>query len=206
MVPGVEVVSVAARDRARAEELASKHGVARVHDSYDALLADPDVDAVYNPLPNGLHGRWTLAAIAAGKHVLCEKPFAANADEAATIVAAASGTGLEVTEAFHYRYHPFFARVLELAASLGPLRDVSARMIALVPDRHDIRYRLDLAGGATMDVGCYAIHQLRSVTGLDPSVTRARAKLIAPGVDRAMRAELAFPDALTGTMECALLA
>ena len=205
---------MAGRDRTRATDFAAKHGVARVHDSYDALVADPDVDAIYNPLPNGLHGRWTAAAIEAGKHVLCEKPFAADADEAEQIAAATAGTGLVVMEAFHYRYHPFFARVLELAATLGPLRDVSARMIALVPDRHDIRYRLDLAGGATMDVGCYAIHQLRTVVGSTaegassaaPTVTSARAKVMTPGVDRAMRAELAFGDRVTATMECALLA
>src|SRR5271169_3662928 len=127
-VESAEVVAIAARDRDRAAAFATKHGVERVVDSYDALVADPDIDAVYNPLPNGLHGRWTLAAMDAGKHVLCEKPFTANADEARTVAAAQSGSGLVVMEAFHYRYHPLFARVRELIATgaVGSVRHIEA--------------------------------------------------------------------------------
>src|SRR6201991_3743810 len=99
----VVVAAVAARDVARARDFATKHGIARVHDGYDALLADPDVDAIYNPLPNGLHGRWTRAALAAGKHVLCEKPFTANAAEAREIADLAAKSDRVVMEAFHYR-------------------------------------------------------------------------------------------------------
>ena len=107
----VVVAAVAARDVSRAQAFAAKHGIARVHDSYEALIADPDLDAVYNPLPNGLHGRWTRAALAAGKHVLCEKPFTANAAEAREIAELAAKSDRVVMEAFHYRYHPFdFAR------------------------------------------------------------------------------------------------
>ena len=105
------MAAVAARDVSRAQAFAAKHGIARVHDSYEALIADPDVDAVYNPLPNGLHGKWTRAALAAGKHVLCEKPFTANAAEAREIAELAAKSDRVVMEAFHYRYHPFdFAR------------------------------------------------------------------------------------------------
>jgi predicted dehydrogenase len=205
-VPAVAVVGVAARDRDRAERFAKKHKIPTAHDSYEALLADPNVDAVYNPLPNGLHGRWTLAALAAGKPVLCEKPFTANADEAEQVAAAASRQGSTVMEAFHYRYHPLVARVLEIlrGGEIGALRRVDTRMCIPLPLRKDIRYQLDLAGGAVMDVGCYAIHQARTLAGLEPEVVSARAKCVSPGVDRWLRADLQFSEQLAGSFECAL--
>jgi predicted dehydrogenase len=204
-VPEVEVVAVAARDRERAETFAHKHKIPTVHGSYDELIADPNVDAIYNPLPNGLHGRWTLAALKAGKPVLCEKPLTANADEAEQVAAAARDTGLVVMEAFHYRYHPLTDRVLEIIrGELGPLRRVETRMCIPLPSRKDIRYQLNLAGGAVMDVGCYAIHQARTLAGAEPEVVSARAKCISPGVDRWLQADLRFPDDCTGSFECAL--
>jgi predicted dehydrogenase len=204
--PGAEVVAVAARDQARAEKFAAKHGIATVHGAYEALLADPNVEAVYNPLPNGLHGKWTLAALAAGKHVLCEKPFTANAEEAEQVAAAASGSGLVVMEAFHYRYHPLVTRLLEIVGDeLGPIQRVETRMCIPLPMRNDIRYDLALAGGALMDVGSYAIHQLRTLAGAEPEVVSAEAKTIRPGVDRWAKAEMTFADGRTGGIECALL-
>jgi len=204
-VPEVEVVAVAARDRERAETFARKHKIPTVHGSYDELIADPNVDAIYNPLPNGLHGRWTLAALKAGKPVLCEKPLTANADEAEQVAAAARDSGLVVMEAFHYRYHPLTDRVLEIIrGELGPVRRVETRMCIPLPSRKDIRYQLNLAGGAVMDVGCYAIHQARTLAGAEPEVVSARAKCISPGVDRWLRADLQFPDDCTGSFECAL--
>jgi predicted dehydrogenase len=200
-----EVVAVAARDPARAADFAQQHDIPRVHRDYATLLADDDIDAVYNPLPNGLHGQWTIAALEAGKHVLCEKPFTANGDEAMEVAEVADRTGRVAMEAFHYRYHPFFTRVLELADTLGPLHEVAARMIAVLPDRSDVRYQLDLAGGAGMDVGCYAVHQLRTVAGAEPSVTDASAKLLTPGIDRAMRARFSWPGGASGSIDCALL-
>src|SRR5947209_5075309 len=153
----VEATAVAARDASRARAFAAKHGVPVVHDSYEALLADPDVDAIYNPLPNGLHGLWTLRALEAGKHVLCEKPFTANAAEAVLVADAAKASGLMVMEAFHWRYHPMAARMLEVIASgdLGDVRRVEAALCFPLPLFNDIRYQLDLAGGALMDAGCY---------------------------------------------------
>jgi predicted dehydrogenase len=206
-IPEVEVVAVAARDRARAEKFAEKHGIATVHDSYDAVLRDPDVLAVYNPLPNGLHGRWTLAALDAGKHVLCEKPFTANAAEAEKVAAAVDGSGVVVMEAFHYRYHPLVTRVLEIIESgeLGDVEHIETRMCIPLPLFRDIRYDLALAGGALMDVGCYAIHQLRTLAGAEPEVVSAEARCIRPGVDRWARAELRFADGRTGSIECALM-
>jgi predicted dehydrogenase len=206
-VDGVRVTAIAARDRARAEAFAAKHGVDRVADSYDALLASPDVDAVYNPLPNGLHAEWTEKALAAGKHVLCEKPFTSNAAEAEHVAAVADAhPDLVVMEAFHYRYHPVAQRVRNIVASgeLGPLRDVETAMCIPLPFRKDIRYQYDLAGGAVMDVGCYAIHMLRHATGEEPTVKRAEARLASTKVDRFMTADLTLPDGAGARMTCAL--
>ena len=183
----VEVAAVAARDVSRAQAFAAKHGIARVLDSYEALIADPDIDAIYNPLPNGLHGRWTRAALDAGKHVLCEKPFTANAAEAREIAQLAADSDRVVMEAFHYRYHPLALRVEELIASgeLGKLKRVEANMCFPLPKFSDIRYNYSLAGGALMDAGCYAVHMVRTFGGATPEVVSARAKLREPRVDRA---------------------
>src|SRR6185369_12699923 len=147
-VDDVTVAAVAARDPARARAFAAKHGIGRVHDSYDALIDDPELDAIYNPLPNGLHGVWTLRALAAGKHVLCEKPFTANADEARLVADAVSASDHVVMEAFHYRYHPLAARLLELldGGTIGEVRHVEARMCFPLPVFSNIRYNLALAG------------------------------------------------------------
>lgn len=205
-VPGVDVLSVAARDPDRAAAFAARHRIPRTHRDYESLLADPAVDAVYNPLPNGLHGRWTLAALAAGKHVLCEKPFTADAAEARTVAAAAAASGLVVAEAFHYRYHPLAARIAEVVASgeLGRLRHVDVAFSAPLARPGDIRFRLDLAGGALMDMGCYTVHLLRMVAGGEPTVSSARAKLSSPGVDRAMRVDLSLPGGGTARIRCSM--
>src|SRR5579859_3905400 len=118
------LVAVAARDSARAQAFARKHGVPKVHDSYGALLADPDIDAVYIPLPNGAHGEWAIRAVNAGKHVLCEKPIAANAEEAADMARAAKANDRIIMEAFHYRYHPLAQRMADIVAS-GELGEIS---------------------------------------------------------------------------------
>ena len=207
-VDGVELVSVAARDVKRARRFADKHGIEKVHESYEALIADPDIDAIYNPLPNNLHAQWTEAAIAAGKHVLCEKPFASNAAEAARVSEISSAAGLVVMEAFHYRHHPLAKRMYELCASeeLGVLRRAETWMCIPLPFRKDIRYRLDLSGGATMDTGCYAIHMLRTITRQEPVVRSAKAQLMSEGVDRSMTANFDFDNGVTGRMTCSLLA
>jgi len=181
--------------------------------SYEELLADPDIDAVYNPLPNSLHGFWTLRAIAAGKHVLCEKPFASTADEAAQVAAAADAAGLVVMEAMHYRYHPLVARLREVVAELGPVRHLQAWTNFVIADPGNIRYHYDLGGGALMDGGCYALDCLRLVAGEEPSVTGALADPCPPAAgrepgpdmdraaDRSMAVRLAFPGGATGWFE-----
>jgi len=205
---GVEVTAMAARNRQRAEKFARKHGIPRILDDYQSLLDDPDIDAIYNPLPNGLHCQWTLRALAAGKHVLCEKPFCSNAGEARQMAAAAERTGLVLMEAFHYRYHPLMARVQELVATLGRLAQIDARMCIPLPLFNDIRYDYDLGGGASMDVGAYTCHMIRSVAaaagdpalGINPRVVRANASLHDPRVDRAMVAELVWENGTRGTI------
>jgi predicted dehydrogenase len=206
-VDGVRVTAIAARDTERAHAFAKKHGVDRVLDTYDALVADPDVDAVYVPLPNGLHAEWTKRALEDGKHVLCEKPFTANAGEAEDVRELADAhPDLVVMEAFHYRYHPVAQRVVDIVNSgvLGTVRRVETAMCIPLPLPRDIRYRYDLAGGSVMDVGCYAIHMLRTASGEEPSVKLARARLASPDVDRWMQATFTLPSGAEGKMTCAL--
>jgi len=202
----IVVAAIAARDSTRAQEFAAKHGIARVHDSYEALIADPDLDGVYNPLPNGLHGRWTRAALAAGKHVLCEKPFTANAAEAREIADLAAASDRVVMEAFHYRYHPLTLRAEQIIGSgeLGKLQRVEAALCFPLPKFSDIRYNYPLAGGALMDAGCYAVHMARTFGGSTPEILSAHAKLRDPQIDRAMTAELRFAAGHTGQVRCSM--
>src|ERR1700733_8508945 len=196
----VTVAAVAARDRDRAEGFARKHHISTVHDRYEDLVGSPDIDAVYVPLPNGLHAEWTIAALQAGKHVLCEKPFAANAVEASRVKAVADNSGLVVMEAFHWRYHPLATRMLDVIASgeLGSIRHFEAALCFPLPKWSDIRWQLDLAGGSLMDAGCYPVHIVRTLAGSEPSVKSARMKERTPGVDRWARADFEFTGGATG--------
>ncbi len=205
-LPQVTISAVAARNPQRAKAFADKHRIPRVFASYDELLADPDLDAVYNPLPNGLHCEWTLQALAAGKHVLCEKPFASNAAEAEQMAAAAEQSGKVVVEAFHYRYHPLAQRMKEVVTSgqLGTIQRIETWMCFPLPLFNDIRYRYDLAGGALMDAGCYAVNMLRLLAGDEPEVVSAEARLRSPQVDRYMSAEMRFADGRTGHITCSM--
>jgi predicted dehydrogenase len=205
-VAGVTVAAVAARDKSRAEAFALRHGIPAAYGSYEELLADPDIDAVYNPLPNSQHGPWTLRAIAAGKHVLCEKPFASNADEAARVARAAAAAGLVVMEAMHYRYHPLVTRLREVVGGLGPVRHLQAWTSFAIADPRDIRYDFGLGGGALMDGGCYALDCLRLLGGDQPRVTGALADPVFPdprgaAADRSAAVRLAFPGGATGWFE-----
>lgn len=207
-IDDVEVGAIAARDPARARKFAAKHGIATVLDSYADVLADESLDAVYIPLPNGLHARWTIAALEAGKHVLCEKPFTANAAQAREVAAAAEGTGLVVMEAFHYRYHPVASRMAEIVHSgeLGEIRRVETALCFPLPVFSDIRYNFDLAGGALMDAGCYAVHCLRLLSPGEPTVTSAKALKLRkdPRIDRAMTAEFAIGGGATGSIQASM--
>lgn len=206
---GHRVVAVAARDRSRAQAYAAAHGVERVADSYADLLADPEVEVVYNPLANGLHGPWNLAALAAGKHVLSEKPSASNAEEAAEVREASAKAGTVFMEAFHYLFHPVTRRLQEILESgeLGELRHVETLVAVPAPPDTDPRWSLELAGGAVMDLGCYSLHALRMLApwaGGAPRLVSARGgeRAGAPGVDEWLDADLAFPGGATGSARC----
>jgi len=205
---GARLVAVAARDRDRAEGFASAHGVERVLDSYQDVIDDPEVEVVYNPLANGLHAPWNLRAIAAGKHVLSEKPYASNADEARRVRDAAAAAGVHCVEAFHYRYHPVMQRMLELAGDgeIGEVVGVEARMLMPPPAAGDLRWDAAVSGGGLMDVGCYAVHAIRDLAGLvggEPSIVRARAGEIPshPGVDAWLNADLELPNGVPARLE-----
>lgn len=196
---GHRLVAVAARDPRRAAAFADKHGVERVLGGYHEVITDPDVDVVYNPLANALHAPWNLAAVAAGKPVLSEKPYARNESEAREVAEAATLAGVPVIEAFHYLYHPVTLRLLELIGSgdLGELREVTVSMEMPAPADDDPRWSYQLAGGALMDLGCYGLHFIRRVaalTGDQPVITAARAVEHSPGVDADCTVELAVGD------------
>ncbi|MFI6273974.1 Gfo/Idh/MocA family protein [Streptomyces sp. NPDC050988] len=208
-VTGHRLVAVAARDRSRAETFAAEHDVERVLDSYADVLADPEVEVVYNPLANSLHGPWNLAALAAGKHVLTEKPSASIAEEAVEVRDAVAKAGTVFMEGFHYLFHPVTRRLHELLDSgeLGELRHVETTMLMPAPPDTDLRWSFPLAGGALMDLGCYSLHAQRVLApwaGGAPRLVAARGgeRPGAPGVDEWLDAELEFPSGVTGTARC----
>lgn len=215
-VEGVEVRAVAARDGARAREFARMHGLPAAHDSYDALIADPAINAVYVALPNSLHAEWSIRAMQAGKHVLCEKPLAANAAEAEQMRAVAASSGVCFAEAFHNLYHPLLLKMREVVRSgeLGRIECVQAVFNTTIRRKVDIRFDYALGGGAMMDLGCYLVSLTRFVLdagapGLEePRVVVAHAEMMAPKVDGAMHALLRLErpegDELAVELECAM--
>ncbi len=201
---GHHVAAVAARSRDRATEHAAQHGIERVLDSYRDVVDDPDIDVIYNPLPNGLHGPWNIEALQAGKHVLSEKPSASNGEEARRVRDVAASSPGRFMEAFHYRYHPVMQRMIELASSgeLGTIEHVEVSMGFPLDNPEDPRWIFDLAGGALMDVGCYAVHGLRSlgsVLGGEPSIHEATAVPAEHDdrVDAELSATLSYPSGAT---------
>jgi predicted dehydrogenase len=206
-IPEVQVTAIAARDPKRVEKFARKHHISRVHQTYDDLLADRDIDAIYNPLPNSLHAEWTIKSLRAGKHVLCEKPFASNAKEAEEIAKEAEKAGKILSEGFAYRHHPLFARMKEAITSgeLGKIQNIEARFCFLLPISSNIRYRYDLAGGSLMDAGCYPVSLIRFLMDAEPEVINAKAKLIKPNVDSRMEADLKFPSNIGAHIVCDML-
>lgn len=202
--PMNEAVAVASRNLGKAEAFAEEHGLSRAYGSYVELLADPDIDAVYIPLPVSLHHEWSLRGADAGKAILVEKPIAANAHEAKQMVEAFAAKGLVFSEALMYRYHPLTQKVLALVreGAIGKLRMIHASFNASVSDRCDIRFRKETAGGALLDLGVYCVNFMRLITGEEPCEIKAMAR--AGEVDESLTALLRFPSGVLGYLGCGL--
>jgi D-xylose 1-dehydrogenase (NADP+, D-xylono-1,5-lactone-forming) len=201
----VEVVAVASRDQGRAEAYAREHGIPRAHGSYEGLLADPDVDAVYISLPNSLHVQWTLKALEAGKHVLCEKPLTRRPEEAENAFVVAEREGRLLMEGFMYRHNPQTLKLKELLEEgvVGSLRVIRGSFSFTVGAADDVRLVSELEGGALMDVGCYCVSGARLLAG-EPERSSGEQALNEDGVDLRFAGVLRFPGDVLAHFDCAL--
>ncbi|HXX40073.1 MAG TPA: Gfo/Idh/MocA family oxidoreductase [bacterium] len=202
------LVAIASRTPARGQEAAEHFGIPRAYGTYEALLEDPEVQAIYIPLPNTLHREWTLRCAAAGKHVLCEKPLAMSAADCEEMIAGCRRHGVVLMEAFMYRFHPRTQQVLRLIASgdLGEVQLVRASFTSgTFPPRNpnNIRYRADLGGGALYDIGCYAVNICRAALG-EPEEVAAFGSVGSSGVDEALVGMLRFHNGRVGVIDCGL--
>jgi len=199
----VDVIAVASRDQARAEAYAREQGIERAYGSYEALLADPDVEAVYISLPNSLHVEWSIHALEAGKHVLCEKPFDRRPGEVERAFDAADRAGRILAEAFMWRHNPQTAKLLELVGSgaIGELRLVRSAFSFSLDEPENVRLAADLDGGALMDVGCYCVSGSRLLGG-EPESVYGEQVSGESGVDVLFAATMRFPGAVLAQFEC----
>ena len=199
--PGAFISVVAARNRERAEAFAAAHNIPKVVDDYQAVIEHDKVDAVYIPLHITAHHEWTIKALQAGKHVLCEKSLAANGAEAREMAAMAEAQDRVLMDAFHYRYHPVFLRAKEIYDSgmLGEIEQVDAAFHIPVADPNNIRMNYDTAGGVTMDIGCYPISWVRHLLGGEPVTVDAEAVVGPPDVDVMLRTRMGFADGVVAT-------
>ena len=191
-VDGVEVAAIAARAQDRANDYAREHNIAVAYGGYEKLLGDDSLDAVYVGTPASLHAEWTIKALESGHHVLCEKPFAGNADDARRMAEAAASTALVLMEAFHWRFHRFAEEMISLVGLLERPLEIRAEFSGMVP-KDNIRYHHDIGGGALMDLGCYPLHWIRTLLG-EPTHAEAEMDVTVPNVDDTTRAELGFSD------------
>lgn len=200
----VEVVAVASRDATKAAAFANELGIARHYDSYDSMLAAPDIEAIYVPLPNGLHAEWSIRAMLAGKHVLCEKPLAASAASAREMFATARRHGVHVVEGYPYCAQPQTLRMRELLSTgaIGRVQIIQASFGFTLADEANIRLDPSLAGGAVMDVGSYCVSLARIVAGERPARVSASASWTDGGVDRTLVATIEFPSGLLAQIGC----
>jgi D-xylose 1-dehydrogenase (NADP+, D-xylono-1,5-lactone-forming) len=201
----VEVAAVASRDRSRAEQYAREHGIERAYGSYDELLADPELDAVYVSVPNALHVEWSIRALEAGKHVLCEKPLSRRPAEVERAFDAAERAGRVLMEGFMYRHHPQTRRLTELVdeGAVGELRLVESTFSFSLTDLGNVRMRPELDGGALMDVGCYCVSGSRLLAG-EPESVAGEAVIGSTGVDVRFAAVLRFPGDVVAHFDCGL--
>lgn len=190
------LVAVASRDAGRAQTYAREWGIERAFDSYEAMLDSPDVDVIYNPLPNSLHAEWTIRALRAGKHVLCEKPLTTRVEDADAIIAAARETGRVVAEAFMYRHHPQTLKVKALVdgGAIGEVRLVRGSFTFTLTDPANVRVNASLDGGSVWDVGCYPISYARMIIGKEPVEVQGMQFVGRSGVDETFVGTLRFGD------------
>jgi len=201
-----ELLAVASRDSQRAREFAGRSAIPRYHGSYEALLEDDGIDAIYNPLPNSLHREWSIRAAEQGKHVLCEKPLALDAAECREMEAAAAANGVTLMEAFMYRFHPRIDQVLKLVrrGAIGELRLIRSAFTFRLTRPDNIRLRPELGGGALMDVGCYCVNISRTVAAAEPVEVQAFARWAPTGVDQQLTGTLLFDKGVVAQLDCAL--
>jgi xylose dehydrogenase (NAD/NADP) len=201
-----EVVAVASREVARAREFAAANGIPEAHGTYEALLEDDGIDAVYIPLPNSMHLEWTVRCAEAGKHVLCEKPLGLTAEECDTMAAVAEQAGVLCMEAFMYRFHPRVDRVLAVIAegAIGELRSIYSAFTFKLTKPDNIRWFPELGGGSLMDVGCYCVNVSRTMARREPVEVQAVATWTDRNVDAQMAGLLRFEDGVTAQFDCAL--
>lgn len=201
-----EVIAVASRELQKGVEFATSMGIPKSYGSYEALLDDPDIDAVYIPLPNSLHYEWTIKAARAGKHILCEKPLALSAVQCREMDAAAKESGVLLMEAFMYRFHPRTERVIEKVRTdaLGPLQMIQSSFTFKLTRPDNIRLRPDLGGGALMDVGSYCVNISRTLAGEEPEAVQATAIWASTGVDDRLAGTLLFAKGIMAQFDCAL--
>ena len=201
-----EVAAVASRDGQKGAEFAAQMRIPKSYSSYEALLDDPNIDAVYIPLPNSLHCEWTIKAAQSGKHILCEKPLALNAAQCQEMDAVAKESGVLLMEAFMYRFHPRTEQVIERvrAETQGTLQMIQSSFTFKLAHPNNIRFRADLGGGALMDVGCYCVNISRTLAGQEPVEVQATARWAASGVDEQLVGTLRFANGLMAQFDCAL--
>jgi xylose dehydrogenase (NAD/NADP) len=200
-----ELTALASRDLERAKTYANEWNIPRVFGSYEAMLADPDVDVIYNPLPNSMHMEWTIKAAQAGKHVLCEKPLAVTIEEVDAITAAAQKAGVVVMEAFMYRHHPQTLKVKELVESgvVGKLQLIRGSFTFKLSDEGDVRLNSSLSGGSIWDVGCYPISYARLIAGVEPvEVFGWQVTGQASGVDEMFAGQMRFSNGVYAQFDC----
>ncbi len=196
------VVAAASRDPSRAAEFASRHGLERAYGSYEELLADPQVDAVYIGLPNALHHPWTMKALAAGKHVLCEKPYSRHPEQVEEAFAAADRAGRRLMEAFMWRHSPKTARFMELLPRIGEIQSISSAFSFRMEATSDARLDPAMDGGALMDVGCYAVSGSRLIAGSEPIRVFGVQETAPSGVDIRFSGMLEFGSGLVSQIVC----
>ena len=199
-------MAVASREPTVAREFADKWEIPRHYGSYQDLLDDPDIDAIYNPLPNSLHLEWTVRAAQAGKHIICEKPLALSEAECREMAAAADANDVKLLEAFMYRFHPRTDRVVEMVRSgdIGDLRVIRSSFTFRLARLDNIRLAPDLGGGALIDVGCYCVNVSRTMAGTEPVAGHAVARWTDRGVDDEMTGTMQFPGGVLAHFDCSL--